>query len=85
MTTLAVSTYNVHLVSADEQAASRQDAVQVVESTASTEIPILADGLLFMVATLISRLVNRVFGTTVYSADPVDTPDYYYPPSCCCI
>ena len=71
MTTLTVSTYSGHLVSRDEQA------------SASTEIPILADGLLLVVATLISRLVNRVFGMTVYSADPVDSPDYYFPPSCC--
>ena len=83
MTTLTVSTYSGHLVSRDEQAACRQDAAQVVEAAASTEIPILADGLLLMVATLISRLVNRVFGMTVYSADPVDSPDYYFPPSCC--
>ena len=82
MTTLTVSTYNRHLVSGDEQAAWRQDAAQVVGAAASTEIPILADGFLLMVATLISRLFIRVFGMTVYSADPVDSPDYYFPPSC---
>jgi len=85
MTTLTVSTYSGHLVSGDEQAACRQDAALVVGAAASTEIPILADGLLFMLATLISRLVTRVFGTTVYTADPVDSPDYYYPPTCCCV
>jgi len=83
MTTLTVSTYSGQWVSRDEQAACRQDAAQVVGAAASTEIPILADGLLLMVATLISRLVNRVIGMTVYSADPVDSPDYYFPPSCC--
>ena len=83
MTTLTVSTYSGHLVSGDEHAACRQDAAQVVGTAASTEIPILADGLLLIVATLISRLVNRVIGMTVYSADPVDSPDYYFPPSCC--
>ena len=83
MTTLTVSTYSGHLVSGDEHAEWRQAAAQVVGAASSTEIPILADGLLLMVATLISRLVNRVFGTTVYSADPIDSPDYYFPPSCC--
>ena len=83
MTTLTVSTYSGHLVSPDEQAACRQDAAQVVGTAASTEIPILADGLLLMVATLISRLFIRVFGMRVYSADPIDSPDYYFPPSCC--
>ena len=82
MTTLTVSTYVGHLVSGDEQAACRQDTDHAVGAAASTEIPILADGLLLMVATLISRLVNRVIGTTVYSADQVDSPDYYFPPSC---
>ena len=85
MTTLTVSTFNGHLVSGDEQAVGRQDAAQVVGAAASAEIPILADGLLLMLATLISRLVTRVFGTTVYTADPVDSPDYYFPPSCCCV
>ena len=84
MTTLTVSTYSGHRVSGDEQAAWRQDA-QVVGAAASTEIPILADGVLLMVATLISRLVTRVFGMTVYTADPIDSPDYYFPPSCCCV
>ncbi|MCH8282169.1 MAG: hypothetical protein IIC96_15975 [Chloroflexi bacterium] len=83
MTTLTVSTYSGHLVSGDEQAVCREDAAQVVVAAASTEIPILADGLLLLVATLISRLVNRVFGTTVYTADPIDSLDYYFPPSCC--
>ena len=83
MTTLTLSTYSGHLVSGDEQAVCRQDAAQVVGAASSTEIPILADGLLFVVATLISRLVNRVFGTTVYSAHPVDSPGYYFPPSYC--
>ena len=85
MTTLTVKTYSVPLAGEDEQAACRQDTDQVVGAAAPSEIPILADGLLFMVATLISRLFTRVFGTTVYSADPVDVPDYYYPPSCCCL
>ena len=82
MTTLTVSTYIGHLVSGDEHAACRQDTAQAVAAAASAEIPILADGLLLLVATLISRLVNRVFGMTVYSADPIDSPDYYFPPSC---
>ena len=83
MTTLTLSTYSGHLVSGDEPAASRQDTAQVVGAASSAEISMLADGLLLMVATLISRLVNRVFGMTIYSDDPVDSPDYYFPPSCC--
>ena len=83
MTTLTVSTYSGHLVSGEEQAACRQDTAQVVAAAVSTEIPILADGLLPMVATLISRLVNRVFGMTGCSADRIDSLDYYFPPSYC--
>ena len=85
MTTLAVPTYKGPLAGSDGQAACRQDAAPVVGAAASTEIPILADGVLLMVATLISRLVTLVFGMTVYTADPVDSPDYYFPPSCLCV
>ncbi len=84
MTNLTVPAYDGPLAVDDEQAPCRQAAAQV-GAAASNEIPILADGLLFMVATLISRLFTWVFGTTVYSADPVDVPGYYYPPSCCCV
>ena len=83
MTTLADPTYSGPLAGGDERAACRQDAAQV-GAAVSNEIPILADGLLFMVATLIPRLFTRVFGKTVYSADPIEGPDDYYPPSCCC-
>ena len=60
MTTLAVPAYNGPLAGGDEQAACRQDAAQVVGAAVSTQVAMLADGLLLMVATLISRLVNRV-------------------------
>ena len=89
MTTLAVSTQMGPLTRDDREVTNQQGIARLTEAAASAQLPIIADGLLFVVATLVSRLVNRVFGTTVYSADPVadliEAPDYYYPPSCCCL
>ena len=89
MTTLAVSTQMGPLTRDDREVTNQQSITHLTEAAASAQLPIIADGLLFVVATLVSRLVNRVFGTTVYSADPaadsIEVPDYYYPPSCCCL
>lgn len=85
MTTLAVSTQMGPLTRDDREVTNHHGITHLTEAAASDQLPIIADGLLFVIATLVSRLVNRVFGTTVYSADPLETPDYYYPPSCCCI
>ncbi len=83
MTTLAVSTQMGPFTRKDGDLPNQQGITHSTDAAASAQLPIIADGLLFVMATLISRLVNRVFGTTVYSADPIESPDYYYPPSCC--
>ena len=73
MTTLTVNSFSGIPVVAD----------QVVAAVDSIEIPIFADGILFVVATLISRFVNRVFGAADSYSNLEDVPDYYFPPSCC--
>ena len=89
MTTLAISTQMGPLTRGDREVSNQQGITRSTEAEASAQLPIIADGLLFVVATLVSRLVNRIFGTTIYSADPgadsIEAPEYYYPPSCCCI
>ena len=62
MTTITVNTFNGIPAIADQRVTGQQDADAVVAAVDSIEIPILADGLLFVVATFISRFVNRVFG-----------------------
>ncbi len=83
MTTLTVNTFSGLLAVADQRVTGQQDANQVVGGIDSIEIPIFADGILFVVATLISRFVNRVFGTADSYTNLEDIPDYYFPPSCC--
>ena len=83
MTTLTVNTFSGLPAVADQRVTGQQDADVVVEAVDSIEIPILADGLLFAVATLISRFVNRVFGPADSYTNLEDIPDYYFPPSCC--
>ena len=83
MTTLTVNTLSGLPAIADQRVTGQQDADVVVEAVDSIEIPILADGILFVVATLISRFVNRVFGPADSYTDLEDIPDYYFPLSCC--
>ena len=83
MTTLTVNTYSGLPAAANQRVPGQQDADQVVGGIDSIEIPIFADGILFVVATLISRFVNRVFGTADSYTNLEDIPDYYFPPSCC--
>ncbi len=83
MTTLTVNTFSGLPAVADHRVTGQQDADVVVEAVDSIEIPIFADGILFVVATLISRFVNRVFGTADSYTNLEDIPDYYFPPSCC--
>ena len=83
MTTLVASTQMVPFTREDGDVSNQQSITHSTQAAASARLPIIADGLLFVMATLISRLVNRVFGTTIYSADPIECPDYYYPPTCC--
>ena len=83
MTTLTVNTFSGLPAVANLRVAGQQDADQVVGGIDSIEIPIFADGILFVVATLISGFVNRVFGTEDSYSDLEDLPDYYFPPSCC--
>ena len=83
MTTLTVNTFSGLPAVADQRVTGQQDADVVVEAVDSIEIPILADGILFVVATLISRFVDRVFGPADSYANLEDVPDYYFPPSCC--
>ncbi len=83
MTTLTVN--NIFGIPAieDQRITGQQDADEVVAAVDSIEIPILADGILFAVATLISRFVDRVFGPANSYTNLEDIPDYYFPPSCC--
>ena len=83
MTTLTVN--NIFGIPAieDLRVTSQQDADEVVAAVDTIENPILADGLLFAVATLISRFVDRVFGPADSYTNLEDVPDYYFPPSCC--
>ena len=83
MTTLTVNTFSGLPAVADQRVTGQQDADVVVAAVDSIEIPILADGILFVVATLISRFVNRVFGPADSNTNLEDIPDYYFPPSCC--
>ena len=83
MTSLTVNTFSGLPAVADQRVTGQQDANVVVEAVDSIEIPILADGLLFVVATLISRFVDRVFVTADNYTNLEDIPDYYFPPSCC--
>ena len=83
MTTLTVNTFSGLPAVADQRVTGQQDADVVVEAVDSIEIPILADGLLFVVATFISRFVNRIFGPADSYTNLEDIPDYYFPPSCC--
>ena len=83
MTTLTVNTFKGIPAIADQRVTGQQDADEVVAAVDSIEIPILADGLLFAVATLISRFVDRVFGPADRYTNLEDIPDYYFPPSCC--
>ena len=83
MTTLTVNTFSGLPAVADQRVTGQQNADVVVEAVDSIEIPILADGILFVVATLISRFVNRVFGPASSYTNLEDIPDYYFPPSCC--
>ncbi len=83
MTTLTVNTFNGIPAIADQRVTGQQDADVMVEAVDSIGIPILADGLLFVMATLISRFVNRVFGPANGYTNLEDIPDYYFPPSCC--
>ena len=85
MTTLTFNTFNGLPAVADQRVTGQQDIDEVVGAVDTIDIPILADGILFVVATLISRFVNRVFGATECSADLVELPDYYYPNDCCCV
>ena len=84
MTTLTVNSFSGIPVVADQRVTVKHDADQVVGAIDSIEVPILADGLLFVVATLISRFVNRVFGPADSYTNLEDIPDYYFPSSCCC-
>ena len=79
MTTLTVN--NIFGIPAieDLRVTSQQDADEVVAAVDSIEIPILADGLFFAVATLISRFVERVFGSADNYTNLEDIPDYYSP------
>ncbi len=83
MTTLTVNTFSGLPAVADQRVTVKHDADQVVGAIDSIEIPILADGILFVVATLISRFVDRVFGPANRYTNLADIPDYYFPPSCC--
>ncbi len=83
MTTLTVNTFSGLPAVAGHRVTGQQDADVVVEAVDSIEIPIFADGILFVVATLISRFVNRVFGAADSYTNLEDIPDYYFPPSCC--
>ncbi len=83
MTTLTVNTFSGLPAIADQRVTGQQDADVVVESVDSIEIPILADGILFAVATLISRFVDRVFGPADSYTNLEEIPDYYFPSSCC--
>ncbi len=83
MTTLTVNTFSGLPAVADQRVTGQQGAEVVVEAVDSIEIPILADGILFVVATLISRFVNRVFGPADSYTNLEDIPDYYFPPNCC--
>ena len=83
MTTLTVNTFSGIPAIADQRVTGQQDADEVVTAVDTIEIPILADGLLFAVATLITRFVDRVFGAADSYTDLEDVPDYYFPPSCC--
>lgn len=82
MTTFVVSTLSGPLT-AEAWDVPDQDATISTAAAAPTQPHILADGILFLLATLISRVYVRVFRSTVYTAYPVEFPDYYYPPSCC--
>ncbi len=84
MTTLTVNTFSGVPAVAEKRVTGQQDADELVGAVDSIEFPILADGLLFVVATLISRFVNRVFGAADSYSDLENVPDYYFPPSCCC-
>lgn len=83
MTTLTVNTFNGIPAIANQQITGQPDADEVVAAVDTIEIPILADGLLFAVATFISRFVDRVFGPADSYTNLEDVPDYYFPPSCC--
>ena len=86
MTTLTVNTFNVIPAITDKRVTSHQDAdivIDAVDSIKVPEIPILADGLFFAAATLISRFVERVFGPADNYTNLEAIPDYYFPPSCC--
>ena len=82
MTTLVVSTLSGPLTAEDMDAAGQDAAISTPAATPA-QPNMLADGILFLLATLISRVVGRVFGTTVYTSDPVECPDYYFPIDCC--
>jgi hypothetical protein len=83
MTTLTIKTYNGFQVASDQQALYQVNTDEVVDNSSACELPILADGLLYAFAKVISRLVTRVFGETDNSAGLEDLPDYYYPMDCC--
>lgn len=83
MTTLTVNTYNGFQVAPDQQVLSQISTDEVVDNPTCCELPILADGLLYAAAKVISRLVTRVFGESDNSAGLDDLPEHYFMPSCC--
>ncbi len=83
MTTLTVNTFSGLPAIADQRITGQQDIEEVAGAIDTIQIPILADGLLFAVSTLISRVVDRVFGAAHSYTNLEDIPDYYFPPSCC--
>lgn len=94
MSTLAVQPQN-ETMAGYEQALSAGEGGKVKEAsviTPATEVltgasfPVPTDGLLFKLATYISALFDRAFGTTVYDLDSVEGADSGYP-ICgpCCI
>ena len=83
MTTLTVNNiFGIRAIE-DQPITGQQDADEVVATVDSIEFPILADGLLLGVATLISRFVERAFGPADNYTNLEDIPDYYFPPRCC--
>jgi hypothetical protein len=83
MTTLTINTYNGFQAATNQQLHSQINTDEAVDNPTCCELPILADGLLYAVAKVISRLVTRVFGEADNSAGLEDLPDYYYPMDCC--
>ena len=62
----------------------KKEAMPGTEALTEVMVPLSTASPLYKLAELISALYCRLFGATVYDADPLEEPDSSYPSGWCC-